>query len=115
MDFAEKVAVVTGGSRGIGRAIALRLAAGGAKVVVNYHSDATSAGEVVAQIRDAGGEAEAVQAVVRDAYAQLDVLLEQIDEDKMVEPHYVYDDWTIKDILVHLTTWSNWRAAGSRP
>ncbi len=47
MDFTGKVAVVTGGSRGIGRAIALRLAAGGAKVVVNYHSNEAAANEVV--------------------------------------------------------------------
>ncbi len=64
MNFADKVAVVTGSSRGIGRAIALRLAAGGAKVVVNFRNDAVAAEEVVQRIRDGGGEAEAVQADV---------------------------------------------------
>jgi 3-oxoacyl-[acyl-carrier protein] reductase len=64
MNFADKVAVVTGSSRGIGRAIALRLAAGGAKVVVNFRNDAVAAEEVVQQIRDGGGDAEAVQADV---------------------------------------------------
>jgi 3-oxoacyl-[acyl-carrier protein] reductase len=64
MDFADKVAVVTGSSRGIGRAIALRLAAGGAKVVVNFRNDAVAAEEVVRRIRDGGGDAEAVQADV---------------------------------------------------
>ena len=65
MQFKDKVAVITGSSRGIGRAIALRLAEGGAKVVINYHSDETAAQDVVEQIRDAGGEALAVQADVR--------------------------------------------------
>jgi len=67
----EKVAVVTGGGRGIGRAIALRLAAGGAKVVVNYHSNEAAASEVVDQVRAGGGEAIAVQAdVCQPAQAQ---------------------------------------------
>ena len=64
MDFNGKVAVVTGSSRGIGRAIALRLAACGAKVVVNYHSNEAAASEVVEQVRANGGEAVAVQANV---------------------------------------------------
>ena len=71
MQFAGKVAVVTGGSRGIGRAIALRLAAGGAKVVVNYHSNEAAASEVVEQVQASGGEAIAVQAdVSQPAQAQ---------------------------------------------
>jgi 3-oxoacyl-[acyl-carrier protein] reductase len=64
MDFADKVAVVTGSSRGIGRAIALRLAEGGAKVVVNYRGNEAAADEVVAQITASGGQAIAVQADV---------------------------------------------------
>ncbi|MGQ9492377.1 MAG: 3-oxoacyl-[acyl-carrier-protein] reductase [Anaerolineae bacterium] len=59
-----KVAVVTGASRGIGRAIALKLASLGAKVVVNYRSNQAAAEEVVQQIRGMGGEAIAVQADV---------------------------------------------------
>lgn len=59
-----KVAVVTGASRGIGRAIALKLADEGAKVVVNYSGSQAKAEEVVAAIQDAGGEALAVQASV---------------------------------------------------
>ncbi|MFJ7730470.1 3-oxoacyl-[acyl-carrier-protein] reductase [Lysinibacillus sp. NPDC097231] len=59
-----KVAVVTGASRGIGRAIALKLADAGAKVVVNYSGSQTKAEEVVAIIQENGGEAIAVQASV---------------------------------------------------
>ena len=75
MDFADKVAVVTGSSRGIGRAIALRLAAGGAKMVINYRSSETAADEVVDHIRSNGGEAIAVQgdvSVVAEAQALID-------------------------------------------
>lgn len=59
-----KVAVVTGASRGIGRAIALKLADEGAKVVVNYSGSQAKAEEVVATIQASGGEAIAVQASV---------------------------------------------------
>lgn len=64
-----KVAVVTGGSRGIGRAIALALAGEGAAVAVNYRERADAAADVVAAIEGAGGKALAVQADVRDADA----------------------------------------------
>ena len=59
-----KVAIVTGSSRGIGRAVALRLARDGAAVVVNYAGGAAAAGEVVAEIEKAGGRALAVKADV---------------------------------------------------
>lgn len=64
MQLENKVAVVTGSSRGIGRAIALELAARGAKVVVNYNSNSAAAEEVVGKITESGGEAIAVQADV---------------------------------------------------
>ena len=67
MGLENKVAVVTGASRGIGRAIALELAAQGAKVVVNYSGSAAKAEEVAQEIKQAGGEAIAVQANVADA------------------------------------------------
>src|SRR5215208_8325155 len=63
----EAVVVVTGASRGLGRAIAQELADGGAKVVVNYSRSQEPAEELVEQISQSGGEAIAVQADVSDA------------------------------------------------
>ena len=60
--LAGKMALVTGASRGIGRAIAQKLAEEGATVAVNFHSRADAAAEVVAEIAEAGGQAVALQA-----------------------------------------------------
>ena len=64
MKLKGKVSVVTGGARDIGRAVSIKLAREGAKVVVNYHSSAGQAESTVNEIRDAGGEAIAVAADV---------------------------------------------------
>lgn len=61
-----KVAVVTGASRGIGRAIAVKLAKEGAAVIVNYNGSEARAQEVVKEIMDMGGTAEAIQCNVSD-------------------------------------------------
>ena len=61
-----RVAIVTGGSRGIGRAIAEQLGAIGYHVVVNYHSQSAAADEVVAAIQASGGQAFAFQANIAD-------------------------------------------------
>jgi 3-oxoacyl-[acyl-carrier protein] reductase len=86
--LSDKIAVVTGASRGIGRGIALELAKRGATIVVNYQSNAAAADEVVAAITTAGGRASAVQADVSqeeganalikaaiDTYGKLDILV----------------------------------------
>jgi 3-oxoacyl-[acyl-carrier protein] reductase len=65
----EKVALVTGGSRGIGAAIAKRLAADGANVAITYSKDADSASAVVKAIERDGGKAIAIQADAADAKA----------------------------------------------
>lgn len=74
-----QVAIVTGASRGIGRAIALELARSGANVVVNYASSAASAEEVVNQIINAGGSAIALPADVSKA-ALVDALIKSVME-----------------------------------
>jgi len=76
----SRVALVTGGSRGIGRAIAARLAADGHRVVVNFSSSPEAAASVVEEIRSAGGEAVAVAADVSDADAVAN-LMGQVGEE----------------------------------
>ena len=84
----DRIAVVTGGSRGIGRAVALELAKRGATVVVNYQQNAEAAQQVVESITGSGGTATAVQADVAtedganaliksaiDTYGKLDILV----------------------------------------
>ncbi len=87
--LAGQVAVVTGASRGIGRAIALALAAEGAKVVVNYASSGTAADAVVGEIAAMGEEAIALQADVSQN-DQVDALF-----------NAVMDKWGRIDVLVN--------------
>ena len=84
-----KTALVTGASRGIGKAIALALAAVGAKVAVNYARSAEAAEAVVKEIADMGGEAIALKADVSQA----------ADVDAMVAA--VMDKWGQIDVLVN--------------
>ncbi len=88
MNLTNKVAIITGASRGIGRAIAIDLAARGASVIVNYNSSEAAANEVVSVITAAGGKATAfkadvskidqAQALIKaatDTYGKLDILV----------------------------------------
>ncbi len=74
MRFQDKVAIVTGASRGIGRAIALELGRQGASVVVNYRKNQQAAEEVVQAIQETGGKATLFQADVGD-FAQAEGLV----------------------------------------
>ncbi len=86
--FGGKVALITGASRGIGHACAIKLGTLGARIAVNYNKSATAADDLVARIRASGGEATAVQGDVSDfataqavvktaiaAYGRLDILV----------------------------------------
>ncbi len=78
--FQGKVALVTGGSRGIGRAVSLRLAQEGARVGINFVSNESAAAETVEHVNRLGTEAEAVQADVADrsaVQAMVDRILER--------------------------------------
>ena len=79
MSFEGKVALVTGSSRGIGRAIALELARRGADVVVNYVRKASAAAETVAAIQALGRRAHAVRADMREI-DQIDAMFEEAKE-----------------------------------
>lgn len=78
--LANKTALVTGGSRGIGRAIAERLATDGALVAITYNSGKDAADEVIASIEQAGGKAFALQADLVDANA-IPAFFEKLDSE----------------------------------
>jgi 3-oxoacyl-[acyl-carrier protein] reductase len=107
VNLSHKVAIVTGSSRGIGAGIAKKLAACGAKVVINHRNSADSAESVLAEIQAEGGEAVILQADVAesveaqqlvaktiDTYGQIDILVNNagITRD-MVIMMMKDDDW----------------------
>jgi NAD(P)-dependent dehydrogenase (short-subunit alcohol dehydrogenase family) len=105
-DLSDRVAIVTGGSRGIGRALALGLAENGAAIVVNYQVTASRADAVVGEIEAMGGRALAVQADVSSeadaarlveetvaAFGKVDIL---VNNAGIIRPGPI-DDFTLAD------------------
>jgi len=108
MRFAGKTALVTGGSRGIGRACVARLVAEGAKVALLYHRNQEAAEKLLEELKGAAGEARALQADVRDgdrAHQIVDTLLQEW-------PHLdilVNSAGIVQDGLLGAMTASQWR------
>ncbi|CAN5611129.1 3-oxoacyl-[acyl-carrier-protein] reductase [soil metagenome] len=98
------VAVVTGASRGLGRAIAEELARGGAKVVVNYSRSKEPAEELVNELTEGGSEAVAIQADVSDAEQAQRLIDESIEKfgriDVLVNNAGINRDKTLKKLSV---------------
>jgi 3-oxoacyl-[acyl-carrier protein] reductase len=124
----DRVAIVTGGSRGIGRAIATELARRGAAVVVNYRQDGEAAAAVVAEIESAGGRAMGFQADVSEltqaqalveaaiqTYGRLDILVNNAGTTRdQVILMMSEEDWDTV-IRVNLKSLYNTCKAAARP
>jgi 3-oxoacyl-[acyl-carrier protein] reductase len=102
-----KVAIVTGSSRGIGRAIAEELAAEGAKVIVNYNASAEAADEVVSAISANGGTAMAVQADVSDFEAARSLVKSTLEAYDHVDI-LVNNAGTTRDMLLMMMKEQDW-------
>ena len=107
MSFEGKVAIVTGGSRGIGRGIAIELGKRGAKVIVNYNTSADAANEVVGLIQQAGSEALAVQADVSQYAAAQNLIKAAIDFGERLDI-LVNNAGTTRDMLLAMMPESDW-------
>ena len=103
-----RIALVTGGSRGIGAAISRELGAAGAHVAVNFARDAESAGVVCAAVREAGGEATAVQGDVSTAEGAA-ALVETVESDVGPIGILVNNAGITRDDLIMRLSDEDWR------
>ena len=109
LSLKDKVAIITGGSRGIGRAIALEFAARGAAVVVNFNRSPEAANEVVKQIMNTGGKAAAFQADVSN-FKQAEELIKFAVE-TFGDLHILVNNAGItKDTLIMMMSEADWDA-----
>ena len=109
MKLQDKIAIVTGAGRGIGRGIALELANQGAKVVVNYSRSADAAEQTVAEIVAAGSEAFAVQGDVANA-AQVEAVVKTTQEKFGRVDILVNNAGVTRDKLILRMTEDDWDA-----
>jgi 3-oxoacyl-[acyl-carrier protein] reductase len=107
MDLQDKVAVVTGASRGIGRAIAIELARRGASVVINYNTSAEAATRVVEAIEAEDGRAIAVQADVGDFDQAAELINTAVDTFGRIDI-LVNNAGTTRDQLLMLMKEDDW-------
>jgi len=107
MTLQGKVALVTGASRGIGKAIAIELGKRGAKVAVNYAKSAEGANEAVTAIQAAGSEATALQADVSDFKAATDLIKATIEKFGRLDI-LVNNAGTTRDMLIMMMPEDDW-------
>jgi 3-oxoacyl-[acyl-carrier protein] reductase len=108
MRFEGKTAIITGGSRGIGRACVIRLASEGAKVAFIYQSNQQAAEALVAELKSAPAEVRAIQADVRDfsrAHQIVDSLFEEWEKIDVL----VNSAGIVRDGLLGAMTQEQWR------
>lgn len=109
MELSNRVALVTGASRGIGRAIALRLAEMGARVGVNYNSSETAAEDVVRRIVENGGQAIALRADVGSPEAVQKMVTTLLQDSGRIDI-LVNNAGIIRDTLLLRMTEADWDA-----
>ena len=109
LSLSDRVAVVTGGSRGIGRAIALEMARRGASVVVNYNKSPEAAESVVSDIKASGGKAVSFQSDVSDPQAAQNLIKFAIDT--FGDLHILVNNAGItRDTLIMMMSEQDWDA-----
>jgi 3-oxoacyl-[acyl-carrier protein] reductase len=107
LSLENKITLVTGGSRGLGRAIALEFAARGAVVVVNYNKSVHAVEDVIKRIRNSGGKAAAFQADVSDFHQAKELVKFTIDT--FGDLHILVNNAGItKDTLIMKMTEEDW-------
>jgi 3-oxoacyl-[acyl-carrier protein] reductase len=109
LSLGEQVAIVTGGSRGIGRAISLELARRGAAVIVNYNKSPEAAQAVVQEIEATGGKAASYQADVSDSLAAQGLIKFAVE--KFGDLHILVNNAGItRDTLIMMMSEADWDA-----